>query len=582
MSVREAVPVTGAGDMVLLYPQWLPGNHSPSGQIDKLGSLSIFANGKPIPWTRDPANMFAFHVPVPSGVDRLDVSFQFLSPVEAKEGRVVMTPAMLDLQWNSVVLYPAGYFSRDITLAPHLLLPDGWGFGSALERAGGNGARVDFKPVTLNVLVDSPLYAGRNFERVDLDPGGRTPVHLDVVADRPDQLEITPDQLKIHKALVQQAYKLFNSRHYDHYDFLLSLSDEMSGIGLEHHRSSEDGTSSGYFIDWAHQAAERDLLSHEYTHSWNGKFRRPADLWQPNFNVPEQDSLLWVYEGQTQYWGKILAARAGLHTRQEALDSLALTAATYANGVGRSWRALEDTTNDPIIAQRRPIPWRSWQRSEDYYEEGALMWLEADMTIRQLSHGQRSLDDFARTFFSPDDGSYDVLTYRFDDVVKALADVQPYDWRGFLLSHLDRTGTVPPLGGLEKGGYRLVFTDTETPFQSSVDRHRGTTDFAFSLGLSLTSDGTMQAVIWNSPAFRAGLAVGTRIVAVDGLAFAMDDLKQAVRVAKTHPAPIELLVRSGNRFRTVRIDYHDGLRYPHLSRIDNTADLLDAALSPRP
>jgi predicted metalloprotease with PDZ domain len=360
--VHESIPVQ-SGSMVLLFPKWLPGNHGPSGPIDKLAGLAIRAGSAKLAWTRDTIDAYAFHVTVPDGARALDLDFQFVSPVETKEGRVVMTSEMLNLQWNAVVLYPAGYFSRDITVQPSIKLPQGWKFGTALEIASTSGGLTAFKPIPLNTLVDSPVFAGRYFARVDLDPGARVPVHMDIVADRPDELSISPAELEAHRNLVQQAYRTFGSHHYDHYDFLLGLSNVMSGIGLEHHRSSEDGTTAQYLKEWDKTIASRDLLSHEYTHSWNGKFRRPADLWTPNFNVPMRDSLLWVYEGQTQYWGEVLAARSGLWTKAQALDAMADNAATFDNRAGLRWRPLEDTTNDPITTMRRPIPWRSWQRS---------------------------------------------------------------------------------------------------------------------------------------------------------------------------------------------------------------------------
>ncbi|HWA31147.1 MAG TPA: hypothetical protein VG867_08610, partial [Rhizomicrobium sp.] len=524
--VHETIPVSHTGDFILLYPQWLPGNHSPSGTIDKLAGLVIHAGGKVVPWKRDVVNVFAFHVPVPDGVKSIDVDFQFLSATDKPQGRIVMTPAMLSLQWNSVVLYPAGYYSRDITFAPSVKFPAGWHYASALDPQVGVG-NAAFKPVTLNTLVDSPMIAGKNFARIDLDPSGKTQNHLDVIADRPDQLKMTPEQIQDHRNLVTQAYDLFGSHHYDHYDFLFSLSDHMGGNGLEHHRSSEDGVAADYFIHWDKMAAERDLLAHEFTHSWNGKFRRPADLWTPNFNVPMRDSLLWVYEGQTQYWGYVLATRAGLWSKQMGLDALAETAAVYALRPGRKWRNVEDTTNDPIIAHRAPIPWRSWQRSEDYYSEGQLIWLEADTLIREKTNNRKSLDDFAKTFFGINSGSFVTVTYTFDDVVKALNSVVPYDWATFLRSRLDDTGT-DPLGGLKQGGYELVFTDKPSGYVTSVEKIRKITDLLFSLGAILDKKGVATEVMWDGPAAKAGVTVGTEIVAVNGNAYDADDLKDVV------------------------------------------------------
>jgi predicted metalloprotease with PDZ domain len=579
--IHETIPVAGPGPMVLLYPQWLPGNHSPSGPLDELGGLTITGGGKRIEWTRDPVSVFAFHINVPEGVSSLDLTFQDMTPTEGRVGRVAVTPDILNVEWNATTLYPAGYFSRQINVATTLKLPEGWRFGTALEPASTQGDVVTFKTVPFNTLVDSPLLAGRYFQRIELDPGGPVPVYLDVAADREDQLKATPEQIQAHKSLISQAYKLFGSHHYDHYDFLLWLSDEMGGEGLEHHRSSEDGTEAGYFADWKNTISDRDLLAHEYTHSWNGKFRRPADLWTPNFNVPMRDSLLWVYEGQTQYWGYVLAARAGLWTRQEALDAIAATAATYDHRVGRAWRALEDTTNDPIISRRHPTSWRSWQRSEDYYSEGQLVWFDVDTLIRERTGGKKSLDDFAKDFFGVYNGSYITDPYTFEDVVKVLNAVTPYDWAGFLRERLDGHAAGAPLDGIARGGYRLVYTDTPTSYSTSNERRRKVTDLLFSLGVILDKDGKPTEVLWDGPAFKAGLVTGAQIMAVNGVAYDAARLKDAIKLAKGSSAPIELLIKADDHYRTVRIDYHDGLRYPHLERIEGAPARLDDILAPR-
>jgi predicted metalloprotease with PDZ domain len=577
--VHETIPVATAGPMTLLFPQWLPGNHSPSGGLDKFAGLVIRSGGKRIEWVRDPVNVFAFHIDAPAGP--LDLTFQYVSPVQTNEGRVQMTPDMLNLQWDEVALYPAGYFSRDVTFVPSVKLPTGWGYGTALEPAGpAVDGTTTFKPTPFNTLVDSPMFAGRYFERLDLDPGGPAPVHLDVVADSPDLLKVTPAELQAHKNLVAQAYKLYGSHHYDHYDFLLALSDKMSGIGLEHHQSSEDGTIPKYFTDWDHTVG-RDLLAHEYTHSWNGKFRRPADLWTPNFNVPMRDSLLWVYEGQTQYWGYVLAARSGLMTKQDVLDAIALTAAAYDHRVGRYWRDLEDTTNDPIIAERRPIPWVSWQRSEDYYSEGQLNWLDIDTLIRKMSGGRKSLDDFAKAFFGVHNGSFVTDTYTFEDVVAALNAVYPYDWSSLLNARLYGHAAGAPLDGLERGGYRLVYTDTPSTYLKNYEAQRKTTDLAYSVGFTVGKDATLSSVQWDGPAFKAGLTIGTQIVAVDGKSYDGDGLKAAITAAKGGSKPIQLLVKKDDVYTTVQIPYYDGLRYPHLERIVGTPALLDDILAPK-
>ena len=580
-TIHETVPLAGPGPVVLTYPRWLPGAHSPGGSIDKLAGLIIHAGGARLEWTRDPVDVFAFHVDPPKGAATLDVDFQFLSPVSTREGRVVMTPEMLNAEWISLVLYPAGYFDRDIPIKASIKLPEGWKYATALETERVDGPWVYFKIAPFNTVADSPLIAGKYYKRVDLDPGGPAPVFLDVIADAPEDLEIKPDQLQAHKNLVQQAYRTFASHHYDHYDFLFTLSDKMGGNGLEHHQSSEDGTIPGYFTEWDKGSAGRDLLSHEYTHSWDGKFRRGADLWTPTFNVPMRDSLLWVYEGQTQYWGYVLAARSGLMSKQDTLDAIALTAATYNHRVGREWKTLEDTTNDPIVASRRPLSWLSWQRSEDYYSEGELIWLDADTLIRERSGGKRSLDDFARLFFGIYNGSFVTQTYTFDDVVKALNTVEPYDWAAFLNARLYSHGPGAPLDGLTRGGYRLVYTDVQSGYAKSVEARRHAADFMYSLGFSVNKDGQLSDVQWDGLAFKAGLTADTQLLAVNGLTYDPDLLKQAVTAAKTGAAPIALLVKINSHVRTVTIDYHDGLRYPHLERTGQGPASLDAILTPK-
>ena len=406
------------------------------------------------------------------------------------------------------------------------------------------------------------------------------PVRLNVFADRADLLETKPAQIDAHRALVAQAYKLFNSRHYDHYDFLLALSDRLGAGGLEHHRSSENGTAPTFFTEWDKNPDTRELMPHEYAHSWNGKFRRPADLWTANLNVPMRDSLLWVYEGQTQYWGYVLSARAGLVTKEQALDELARTAAVYQHRPGREWKSLQDTTNDPIIASRRPIPWRSWQRSEDYYLEGELVWLDADTLIRELSNGQKSLDDFARAFFGIDDGKWTPVTYTFDDVVNALNAVEPHDWAAFLRARLETHGEAP-FDGLARGGYTLTFSDKASDYFTKTEARRKIADFTFSLGFIVGRESKLVDVLWNGPAYAAGLTVGTQLVAVNGVAYEKDRLRDVIKAAKTDPGAIEFIVKNGDRYTTVRIDYHDGLRYPHLIRNESVPARLDDILAPR-
>lgn len=579
--IRQAIPVSRSGPLVLLYARWIPGTHSPDGPLHNFAGLKITAAGKAVKWTRDAADVYAFHVDVPAGANALDIEAQYLTPVESSQGGAAITREMLRLNWYATALYPAGYFARQIQVEARLKLPEGWQFGTALEAASPAGAVTVFKTVSFETLVDSPVLAGKYFKKIDLDPGGRSRVILNVAADEPEFLEVAPKVLEIHRELVRQADKLYGARHYDHYDFLLSLSDRLATSGIEHQRSSDNGVDPKYFTTWETAFISRDLLPHEYNHSWNGKYRRPADLWVPNLNEPMRDSLLWVYEGQTQYYGQVLEARAGFLTKQQALDNLAGIAAAYDARAGRTWRNLQDTTNDPIIARRRAIPWTSWQRSEDYYYEGLLLWLDVDTMIRQRSNGRRSLDTFARAFFGINDGDWGQVTYTFEDIVRALNAVEPYDWAAFLRTRLDETSTRAPLDGFQRGGYRLVYTDMPTDFAKSNEARRKTTDLSYSMGAVVDSNGKFTSVIWDGPIFRAGLTTETQIVAVNNVAFDGEKLKAAVKATKGNGPPVELLVKQGDLYRTIRLDYHDGLRYPRLERINGTPALLDDILARR-
>jgi predicted metalloprotease with PDZ domain len=581
--VHETIPVK-AGALTLLYPQWIPGDHSPTGPIAMLAGLKLSANGKPLKWKRDEYNVYAFHLDVPADVSTIDAEFQYLSGRSESEG-FEFTDRMMAMEWSKVALYPAGYYSRGITFVPSVTLPHGWQLGTALETASQSGDTTTFKPVTFNNLVDSPVYAGQYFKRVDLNPGDKAPVHLDIVADTPADLEMTPEQVTVHRALVTQAVKLFGSHHYDHYDFLFSISDQLGGAGTEHHQSSENGLGADYFTAWKDGAPDRDLLAHEYTHSWNGKFRRPADLWTPNFNVPMGDSLLWVYEGQTQYWGFVLTARAGMWSPQEFRDALAMTAANYErNRAGFQWRTVEDTTNDPTAARRGTLPYRSWQMSEEYYSAGQMMWLEVDAKLRSLTHDKSSLDDFARAFFGVDNGSYVTKPYTFDDVVAALNGVAKYDWASFLKAHIDTLN--PPLqDGLAGTGWKLVYTDQESEYEkqsnSRPEAARHMYNFAWSIGLTMTDKAEVNDVRWDGPAFKAGLSTGATVVAVNGKAYTNDVLKSEIVAAKDSKAPIKLLIKYQGGFREIPVDYHGGLQYPHLVRIEGTPDYLSQIIAAR-
>jgi predicted metalloprotease with PDZ domain len=578
MQVRETLPVK-PGALTLLYPRWLPGSHSPSGSVSKLAGLTILANGKPVPWVRDTVDMHAFHVQVPQGISELALSYQYLSPVSPATGRVVMTPEIVGLQWNTVALYPAGYFASAIAVKASATLPQGWSSATALDVEQRNGAEINFKPVSLERLVDSPLWAGKHTKRIALDDtSGKAPVYLNVFADTPAALEASEEHIKAHKQLVKEADATFASRHFARYEFLLALSEQFSGIGLEHSESSENGVRPGYFTDWKKDSGARTLLPHEFTHSWNGKFRRPADLWTPNYNTPMQDSLLWIYEGQTQYWGFVLASRSGLVPLADSLDSLANSAASLESRAGRAWRNLQDTTNEPIVSQRATQDWSDWQRREEYYNEGQLIWLDVDTKLRELTKGNKSLNDVARAFFGTQDGRVAALTYTLEDYVKLLNAAAPWDWADFLRQRLDANENSRVLDGITRSGWKLVFTDKQSEAAKAREGSERFTDYSYSLGFSLDREGKITSVKWEGPAFKAGLTSTMQIIAVQSITYKTENLREAITRAKDGTG-VELLVKAGNLYKTVKIDYRDGLRYPKLERVEGTPDLLGAILA---
>jgi predicted metalloprotease with PDZ domain len=514
---------------------------------------------------------------VPNGVRTLDVEFQHLSPTQTAQGRVTMTPDMLNAQWEKMSLYPAGYFVRNIQITPSITLPAGWSAATSLDVASKRGDRITYKTVNYETFVDSPLFAGRYYRAEKLAPD----VNLHLFADRPEDLAATPEQFAAHRRLVEQSLKAFGGKHYDEYEFLVALTDELGDVGLEHLRSSENGHPRSYFTDWNSGSAGRDLLAHEFAHSWNGKYRRGADLFTPDYRMPMENSLLWVYEGQTQFWGNILSARSGMMPVEDVKSELARTAAYFDILPGRSWRPLVDTTNDPIIAGRRPQPFSTWQRSEDYYSEGMLMWLDVDSIIRERTGGQRSIDDFARAFFGVNPGDEGVLPYRFEDVVQTLNAIAPYDWATYLRTRTEQTGTAP-LDWIRRAGYRLVYRDAPNAYFKSREKAREILDLTYTIGVTIGKEGNVSSVAWDSPLFNEGVTSGTQIVAVNGRKYSNDDLKGAITAARGGKQPIRLLVKKGDLYRTVSLNYHDGLRYPTLERVGTGPSSLDALLAPRP
>ena len=587
-NVQEAIPVK-PGPITLSFPKWIPGEHGPTGPIDGVTGMKISANGQRLAWRRDLEDMYSIHLDVPAGATTLNIDFQFLSPTAGGNfgAGVSSTPRLVVLEWNQVLFYPAGYHTGRIEIAPTIKVPAGWGFATALEQLATSSEGTRFKPVSIDELVDSPLAAGRYFKRIDLAPGARPSVHLNLFADRAANLELTDEQIKHHRALVKQAIALFGAQHYDHYDFLLALSEKTVHFGLEHHQSSDNRAGAEFFTSPTAYLAGPTLLPHEYVHSWNGKFRRPGGLTTVNFSVPMKGELLWVYEGMTNYLGEVLAARAGMWTAEQYRDALAITAAFMEHRPGRGWRPLRDTADQAQVLYNAPGAWSNYRRSVDFYPEGSLLWLDVDTRIRELSDGKRSLDDYIKLFYGKDPAfaksSHDVKPYEFDDVVKALNSVQPFDWAGFLRNRLESTSERAPLDGITRGGWKLVYTDTPTEMFKARQKERKQLDLMTSLGFVVTSErghgsepGDVIDVLWNSPAFEAGLAPGLKIVAVDGESFDPDLLAGAVKRAQKDQAPIELLVHNLDYYSTLRISYSGGPKYPRLERIDGKRDLLTA------
>lgn len=589
-SVHETIPVK-PGPLTLYYPKWIPGDHAPDGPITNVAGITFNADGTKLPWRRDLADMYTIHLDVPAGVATLDADFDFLSPRKSYilTGDVTSTRNLVDLEWNQVVLYPAGYASKAITLKPSVTLPQGWQFATALQphtgTGHGKGAAISFTPVTLDTLVDSPIIAGLYFKEVDLAPGAKAPVKLDIVADAPDDLAVTPKQVEQFRNLVTQENRMFASHHYESYHALLVLSDHVTPNGLEHHQSSDDRMGfADYFTDPQGWLTGSPLISHEYTHSWNGKFRRPYDLWTPDFNtVPMKGDLLWVYEGLTEYLAAVMDVRSGFWTPDEFRQSLAMTAAAMDHVPGRTWDSLQNVANTAQLEYYMPSEWGSWRRGTDFYPEGVLLWLDVDTKTRQLSHGRRSLDDFARLFYGMDNGSHDTRTYTFDDVVGALDKVQPFDWTTFLRTALDDTRHHANLAGLPQGGWKLVYTDTPSAMWKAAHSaavQSDETDLMYSIGLSVDSKGNVSDVLWDGPAFKAGVTPGMQIAAVDGKVYSPKVIEDAIKDAKVSRAVIRLLVKDPGHYQTLDVDYHGGLQYPHLERVKDAQDYLDQIARP--
>ncbi|HVC90366.1 MAG TPA: hypothetical protein VND66_07065 [Acidobacteriaceae bacterium] len=572
------------GDLTLIYAKWIPGEHEASGPVDNLAGIIIQANGKTLPWQRDSVDMFKFHVHVPQGVTELKVHDDFLAtayPTGFSSGASTSENLAM-ISWNEMMLWPEVPSAKDVLVTPTVTLPQGWKFATALTTSGHDGNTIHFATVPLNELVDSPVLSGRYFREISLAPEISPKHYLDLAADGPEDLEVPQQMLAGFNDLVRQASALYQSHHYGSYHFLMTLSDQVAHFGLEHHQSNDDRVPEKTFLDPNMDALEAGLLPHEFTHSWNGKYRRPEGLLSPDFQTPMKGNLLWVYEGLTTYLGDVLTARSGLWTDDQYREALANSAAIMDNRPGRTWRDLQDTATAAQILYSTGDRWDNWRRNVDYYPEGELIWLEADTIIRQKSHGKKSLNDFCARFLGLGGNTGPItVPYTFQDIVDNLNAVQPYDWASFLTDRLTTKVDHAPLGGIENGGYRLVYTDTPNSMEQAREAETGV-DAWYSLGLHISHNGVLRDVLFYSLAYKADLGPDMTIVAVNGRQYTDALMHDVIRNSKTAQTPIELIVENTGYYRVVQIDYHGGERYPHLERVESKPDLLDQILQPLP
>ncbi len=574
LRVRETMPV-GAGKLTLFYPKWIPGEHAPTGTLNDMVNLFITANGKPLEWQRDDVEMFAFHLTVPNGVKQIEIAFDDVS-----QFGTIASAQLSRVKWNRLLLYPENVKSDDIQVAASMKFPAGWKYATALPVAGETANAVDFKAVSLTTFVDSPAVIGKYFKRVPLANDGGAAHEIDIFADTAEALEYTPETLAGWKNLVKQANLAFGAHHYNSYKFLLTLSDVGGSEGLEHHESSEDGVGEKSLSDKFRLIDLGDLLGHEYAHSWNGKYRRPASLTTPDFEKPMHGELLWVYEGLTQYLGHILPTRSGLWTPEIFRETLAADAASLDNQTGRRWRPLVDTARAVQFTYGSARAWRNERRGVDYYDEGALIWLEADVLIRRKSGGKLSLDNFFRKFHGGQNSAPLVVPYDLNEVVKTLNDVVPYDWRGFLNERIYTTRKNAPLDGITNGGWKLVYNDTPNVAVEVGENIGGATNLFYSIGILVNKEGVVSDINPDLAAAKAGLAPGMKITKVGGEDFSADKFRAAVAQTKNN-APLEIVADNGGSSETYKLNYRGGSRYPHLERVAGKPDVISEIIEPR-
>ncbi|MGA2267142.1 MAG: M61 family peptidase [Bryobacteraceae bacterium] len=583
--VRMSIPAR-PGPMTLLYPEWIPGEHAPTGPIVNLVGLKIQAGGRPVAWRRDSVNMYAFHIDVPAGASSVDAAFDFISPPEEAgfSAGSSATSELAVLNWNQLVLYPQGAQADSLQYQATLRVPSSWRYGTALPIARESGDEIEFQPAPLTTLIDSPVLAGAHFRTVELGTDRGAPHYLHLAGDSGRSVEISPELAGEYKNLVMETGALFGSRHYRDYHFLFTLSDHVAHFGLEHHESSDDRLGERTLVDPGPRKLSATLLPHEFVHSWNGKYRRPVGLISGGadggYDTPMKGDLLWVYEGLTNYLGEILAPRSGLRSPEDFREALATDAAALDTKYGRTWRPLEDTAVAAQTLYGAGNDYADYRRTVDYYPEGTLIWLEADVLIRQLSKGARSLDDFCRAFHGGPGGAPVMKPYNFEDLVVALNSVQPYDWTGFLNSRLRSTEPHAPLGGIERSGWKLVYDSAPSEIWKAGEEEGKALDLSYSLGLKVKDNGAITDIAYAGPAYQAGMAPAVTIVAVNNRQFTPTVLREAVQATASGTKPLELLIKTGEYYETHRIDYHGGERYPHLVRDPEVPDLLSEIIKP--
>jgi predicted metalloprotease with PDZ domain len=565
------IPVT-PGALTLVFPKWIPGEHAPSGPLNNVVWMKFSTGGRPVSWTRDPVDMFAFHLQIPPGAQQLQVALDYaLRPDEA-------TPFLLYLFWNAVLLYPQVANTDDIQIQGEIRLPSGWKYACAMSGKALADGTIRFPVTSLTTLVDSPLLAGIHFRSFTLD-NGAIPVTMATAADSEEGLDLSPQLLESFKRVIRETDALFGARHYEHYVFLLALSDEVGEDGTEHHQSTDITLRERGLLDPSDQIASLYLVPHEYVHSWNGKYRRPEGLYTTNYQDPMKGSLLWVYEGLTRYLNWVLAARSGLFTPEQARDYAAVIAAETEHRSGREWRPLEDTAVSVQLLYGGD-EWESLRRTTDYYDESLLVWLEADQIIRSKTSGQKSLDDFCRAFFGPPGGPPTVKPYTLSDLVDALNGIASYDWADFFQRRVYETDQAP-LAGLSASGWNLIYGETPGPVLVARDSDHHTVEERYSIGLLLhADDGTIVDVVRDSPAWHAGLGPGMKVLAVNGRVWSAQYLRDAIAADRKTSAPMQMTVQSQSAIFRTAIDDHKGLQYPRLER-NSGGDTLSELLKPR-